>query len=120
MIRILAMVLAGAIVATGLALLIWLVTSDLWEPLQPAPALAFSGVALLAWLGLAHRLEGRQGLRHHLASAVSLLGLSAFLEIGLWWLTESYTAIGVTLLLLGSSGGLVFTVARHLLQEDRA
>lgn len=120
MIRILAMLLAGAIVVTGLALLIWLVTSDLWAPLPPLPGLGFAGLAILAWLGLAIRLEGRAGLRRHGISAASLLALALLLEISVWWQAGAYSSIGVTLALLGGSGGLVFTVARHLLEEGEA
>lgn len=110
--------MAVIIVATGLGLLAWLVTSDLWQPMRPLPGLLFGGALLVAWLGLAWRFGGER-LRSQLQSAAALLCVAGAAELGLALATGGYTSIGLTLVILGGSGGLAFTVAMQVLEDGQ-
>ncbi|MCP1728212.1 ABC-type transport system involved in multi-copper enzyme maturation permease subunit [Natronospira proteinivora] len=113
----LAIIFAILILLTGIGLLAWLLAAGLWTPLDPVLAGGFSLVAGLFWLVAARRLLGAPAARRHYLSAAALVLVVTVVELGLILLTGSYTGIGMTLLVLGSSGALVFTVIRALLME---
>lgn len=112
-----AIIFAVIIVATGLGLLAWLLASGLWTPINPLIAAVYAGLTGLFWLLAAWRLFGVRRLRIHLLSAAALLMVVTVLELGLILLTGTYTGAGLTLAVLGSSGGLVFTVVSGLLAD---
>ena len=113
----LAAVFAVIILATGLGLLAWLVASGLWTPVNPLIAAIYAGLTGLFWLLAAWRLFGRSRARAHILSAAALFMVVTVLELGLILLTGAYTGVGLTLAVLGSSGGLVFTIVSGLLAD---
>jgi len=115
--HLLAMLFAALILLTGVGLLVWLLAAGLWTPLDPILATVFSFIAGLFWLVAARRLLGPRAARGHYLSAAALILVVTVVELGLILLTGHYTGIGMTLLVLGSSGGLVFTVIRAMLVE---
>ncbi len=115
--QLLAIVFAVIILVTGLGLLAWLVASGLWTPIDPLIAALYAGLTGAFWLLAAWRLFGPRRARTHVLSAAALIMVVTVLELGLILLTGAYTGVGLTLAVLGSSGGLVFTVVSGLISE---
>ncbi|MEA5445041.1 hypothetical protein VCB98_04310 [Gammaproteobacteria bacterium AB-CW1] len=115
MYQLLAAGFALLIIATGIALLAWLVSAGLWAPIDPLGAGLFAGAAGTFWLLAATRLLGKARARAHYLSAAALVMVVTVAELGLILLTGTYTGVGLTLAILGTSGGLVFTVVWSML-----
>jgi|GEM_PF-2345471 len=115
--QLLAILFALLILLTGIGLIAWLLGSGLWTPIDPILASLFAGVAGLFWLLAARQLLPKPQARAHYLSAAALVLVVTVLELGLIVLTGGYTGVGMTLAVLGSSGGLVFTIALRMMQE---
>lgn len=116
--QLIAIVFALLILLTGMGLLAWLVASGLWAPINPLAAGLFALTTGVFWLLAAWRLFERSRARAHILSAAALLMVATILELGLGLLTGHYTGVGLTLAVLGSSGGLVFTIASGLMAGE--
>jgi len=108
--HLLALLFALLILLTGGGLLAWLLASGLWTPLDPMIAGPFAAVTTLFWLLAARQLHPARAARAHYLSAAALAMVVTVVELGLILIVGHYTGIGLTLAVLGSSGGLVFTI----------